>query len=412
MSVKSGPVVAPNSFIDTKCGKSMVFVLFAYGLFNTFLFFKFTPVYQATECAVQTATMDDFEMGSEISVGLAIQVVCWNPNNYAVQIMTSEPGGVFIGEHRETSVGKLALVRGSNLPAKESGAINVRMNANLPEETSMTLLPHLMEDDEIPMFLELQFVVSVNVGFLGVRAPFKKKCGMVMAGVLTNAKSRLGPMICRDSFEELGELPHVWSSQEGDKMSFSAAQMDPERIRLGEAAKNVSIIGLGGLAYVMGFKLLYGWIMKCLERRPPSSPRELGGDRVGLLDESGRRWCTRGMSGNFEEQLKLERQKQEAAATPGLAACFRGQPTSPSSRGTLLAPKPPDSFSKKAAAFFGGRGAQETVPDWKSQQHLEEQVPQKDCILAPMMTFLNCNRSGARVTADAFAAASPTPYRS
>ena len=43
-------------------------------------------------------------------------------------------------------------------------------------------------------------------------------------------------------------------------MTFSAAQMDPDRIRMGETMKNVCILGAGGLSFFFGFFLtLLDW---------------------------------------------------------------------------------------------------------------------------------------------------------
>merc|ERR1719343_1491691 len=85
-------------------------------------------------------------------------------------------------------------------------------------------------------------------------------------------------MICRDSFAELeGNLPHVGEAHVGT-MSFSGAQMDPDRIAMGEAAKNISIIGVGGCCYVFGFMLMYTWIQHAMDQhstvevvKPPNS---------------------------------------------------------------------------------------------------------------------------------------------
>merc|ERR1712113_19129 len=114
-----------------------------------------------------------------------------------------------------------------------------------------------------------------------------------MAGLLVNTATRLGPMICRDSFDELdGNLPHVGEATYGS-MSFSAAQMDPERVAMGEELKNVSIIGVGGLCYFFGFLLTYNWISTAMAFSPARvSPRE------AYTEVGQRRHCFRGSSGN------------------------------------------------------------------------------------------------------------------
>merc|ERR1740121_1218263 len=129
-----------------------------------------------------------------------------------------------------------------------------------------------MINAEVPMYLELQFDVHVGISIglrkLGASAPFIKKCGLNLVGVLVNTGRRLGPLLCRDSFAQLDEeLPLIGrvahsskggsssssSSPSGGVMSFSAAQMDPERVMLGERLKNISIIGIGSLCFFFGF---------------------------------------------------------------------------------------------------------------------------------------------------------------
>ena len=71
-----------------------------YGLFNTYLFIKFTPVYTATSCGDQTALLKKFEVGDSIHVGVEIHVLCSNPNPYDVKILNDTPGHVYVGKDR------------------------------------------------------------------------------------------------------------------------------------------------------------------------------------------------------------------------------------------------------------------------------------------------------------------------
>jgi len=278
-------------FNDTTCGHIVGLLLICYGLFNTFLFIKFTPVYAATQCGDQSATLQQFSVGKTIKVGLQIQVTCWNPNGYAVQILSASPGHVYIGEARNVSVGQLTLLEGSTLPEMGTGNIRVHMDAELSPATSAQLVPRFLTDSEIPMFLDLKFNVGVNVNFglktFGTTAPFEKRCGMNMAGVLVQTNTRLGPMICRDSYEELlGQLPQVGEAHVGS-MSFSGAQMDPDRIAMGEMAKNVSIITVGGLAYAIGIAITYHWFMVVCIRVPSQAG---GGQHAAYTNIGPRGW--------------------------------------------------------------------------------------------------------------------------
>lgn len=289
-------------FRDTPCGHFVGVLLLCYGLFNTYLFVKFTPVYVATQCGDQTADLQDLSLGQSIKVALQIQVSCWNPNAYGVAIKTSVPGYVYLGSNREYQVGRLTLVEGSELPAQGSGDIRVKMDAELSQDTSEKLIPLFLRGGEIPMFLELQFEVSVNINFgllsFGTTAPFQKKCGMNLGSLLVNSGSRLGPMICRSSFFELdGQVPHAGVAQSG-AMSFSGAQMDPDRIAMGETAKNISIISVGLVCYVFGFLLVYHWIKKACRPAPPKVVEPPASARYMI---AGQPSCFRAQSGNFQD---------------------------------------------------------------------------------------------------------------
>merc|ERR1719203_623796 len=88
------PGVAPRVL-----GLVMGVLLFLNGTLNTFLYKKFTPVYTATECGDQMATLDQFQLGVDaIRVGILIEVNCKNPNPYKIQILSSTPGQVWIGK--------------------------------------------------------------------------------------------------------------------------------------------------------------------------------------------------------------------------------------------------------------------------------------------------------------------------
>ncbi|CAE8688691.1 unnamed protein product, partial [Polarella glacialis] len=155
--------------------------------------------------------------------------------------------------------------------------------------------------------------INVNFGLMsfGTVAAFKKKCGMKIAGFrLVSAANRLGPMICRDSFAELsGLLPNVSEATAGD-MTFSAAQMDPDRIRMGEATKNVSVIGVGGICYLLGLLLTYRWILDCAQ---PCLHNLIDFTTHGRMPENRTvkqaQSCLRAASGNLDEQDHQNREQ-------------------------------------------------------------------------------------------------------
>ena len=88
-------------------------------------------------------------------------------------------------------------------------------------------------------------------------------------------------------------------------MSFSAAQMDPDRIRMGERLKNIGILGAGGLSYFFGFFLTYTWFQKLWidwSAGPTllrASSRAISRDG---LDDASNVSCLRARSGNLQKQ--------------------------------------------------------------------------------------------------------------
>lgn len=255
------------------CGAVGV-LLFVCGVFYIILLRKLTPVYTATECGHQEAELDQFSVGLQtIHVSMKIQVSCSNPNPYKIDILSSTPGRVFIGGmENPKEVGKLAVIPGSYLPEMGHGTVRVRMNAEISGETSDELLPHLLADAALPIFMELKFNVGVYVSFglgsWGVTAPFKKDCGLKMMGLLVNQfqdqedtrkQGRLGPLVCRTSFTGM-VLPRIGEESEtpaDGNMGFSAAQVAPMEVEAGECAKNVSLISLILISWFLSAVFLY-----------------------------------------------------------------------------------------------------------------------------------------------------------
>jgi hypothetical protein len=130
--------------------------------------------------------------------------------------------------------------------------------------------------------MELRFNVGVSLSFgLGrweTTAPFRKDCGMNMAGILVNtfgdnSKGRLGPLVCRDSFDfdlqPLNPVKPTLSHDDG-RMRFSAAQVAPDEVKRGEQVKNLSLGLAITLSFSAGALLLYTAWKASL--RPQSSP--------------------------------------------------------------------------------------------------------------------------------------------
>mmetsp|Transcript_1737 Transcript_1737/g.3853 ORF Transcript_1737/g.3853 Transcript_1737/m.3853 type:complete len:408 (-) Transcript_1737:32-1255(-) len=253
-------------------------VLICYGGFNTFLYFKFTPVYKPTSCGNQVAYLDRFSISDTINVGMDIDITCSNPNNYIVGIQTSQPGNVWAGQSRSLPLGQLHLIDGSSLPERGEGTLSVRMDASIPISlgTTKKWANRFLTSPDIPIFLELRFNVRIDVTFglmrFGTAAPFQKKCGLVLAGLFVNTDRRLSAVVCRDSFEAVTAALQVEDIGHADPMTFGAAQMDPERIHLGEMAKNIGIIIPALVSFGMGIALIVArFVIKPDVEEPPIS---------------------------------------------------------------------------------------------------------------------------------------------
>ncbi|CAE6933441.1 unnamed protein product [Symbiodinium natans] len=220
---------------------------------------ELTPVYRETSCGRQESILKEFKLGlDEIYVDLQISVHCQNPNPYKINILDSEPGIVQIvagaRPQDRIDVGRLKVKPGSSLSRYGKGVVFVDMNATIQKNISERLLPVFLNAQEIPILMQLRFQVGIRLFFgLGgswqARAPFDKACGLQMMGVLVNSfqqdkeRSRLGPLVCKDTWDELllpGTIPAATEAKAIDRMDFGAAQVAPMEVQTGELAKNVS----------------------------------------------------------------------------------------------------------------------------------------------------------------------------
>mmetsp|Transcript_39471 Transcript_39471/g.113470 ORF Transcript_39471/g.113470 Transcript_39471/m.113470 type:complete len:642 (+) Transcript_39471:80-2005(+) len=256
----------PGRWRASLCGIALALTCLMSCFMEASLYRKFTPVYTETECGNQTASLDRMSLGvDEIEIGLTIEVTCRNPNPYALRIVASTPGVVFVkvGDEHIT-LGDLDLVPGKGLPEYGAGVLSVRMDTKLTGSQAEQLLPHFLTDQTVPILMELRFNIGVAISFgvthWSVTEPFRKACGLRMSGMLVNQflpadnserSNRLGPLICRDSFIGLSqELPPVGEKSETPEdgnMGFSAAQVAPGEVAAGEMLKTVGL----GVSFVM-----------------------------------------------------------------------------------------------------------------------------------------------------------------
>lgn len=250
--------------------------LLGYAAFQVFVFVKFTPLFTALDCGDQAADLQDFSLGVDfISLQAEMAMRCGNRNPYAVKIGSSTPGHVFAGADRALDMGTVGLVEGSTLPDNGFGEMRVAITARLPAARG-EWPNHFLKDAFVPLFMELHFNMDISLSFglgsFSVSAPFSKKCGLHVGGLLVDL-GRLGPVVCRDSFDAVAVALESAKASDSDAMVFSAAQMDPERIRMGEDAKNLGTIGTGLAAVICALRFLHSWATQTVRSlRVPEMP--------------------------------------------------------------------------------------------------------------------------------------------
>jgi len=384
-------------------------MLFGSGLFHMFLFRKFTPVYTSTECGNQEPLIDNFTIGyRSIHVGLRIDVTCRNPNPYKIQILSSTPGRVFIGEGHKgrppLEVGRLEVMPGSFLQEQGWGTVSVRMSTDITGADADALLPHLLEDKAVPITMELQFAVGISISF-GVgtwttSAPFKKDCGLNMAGMLvkqyvyneddSKAHSRLGPLVCRESFVGM-RIPPVGEAAgtpDDGQMGFSAAQVAPTEVYKGEAIKNVSLGLMITLSFafsvIVPFHIWFGitlpkppsfdWLRDMLPRKAAvadDQQRSLVGSEAAPELEDPIRTATNSFllmmdsagGAGASRDAAHSRNRELRSVCPSPWDSFRGdsqKPPAPDSRGSGTTPRPRANSRQdreSSQPYKGGAGA-------------------------------------------------------
>ncbi|CAJ1428795.1 unnamed protein product [Effrenium voratum] len=356
----------------------MGIAMICWGVMQLSLWIQFTPVYRATSCGHQEAELKSFGwVGAKIKVNLEITVHCWNPNPYEVDILSSTPGRVLVGAvageklQTNTAIGHLEVVPGSSLPIRGKGVVRVNMHAVLSAEDSNQLLPEFLADSAVPILLELRFKVGITLNFglgsWGATAPFDKACGLNMMGVLVNqfvsaqdmgSESRLGPLVCRDSFKGM-VIPPVGEAPKNGKMGFSAAQVAPNEVEAGEFAKNISLAsacsGCFLTAAVLLYSAWYGTAPPMLTGCYESCQKKFAGDATlpTISDVS-----VKMSSPGYDSPLKASKVSfDESEAAPGAWKRPRNQAdlSSTDSQAMLLAAGGRDSDEESKAADYASQ---------------------------------------------------------
>ncbi|CAL1144502.1 unnamed protein product [Cladocopium goreaui] len=272
---------------------------------------RLTPIYTATSCGHIQAELQDFSVassdgagldGDAIKVGLEVSVLALSESkslcrgDFVFKVQTClvvswwvPLGRIFKVELPESQGGSrvdVAKWRGRDTASVLEGIVRVQMNAKLSGETSGLLIPEFLGDSAIPILMELRFSVGINVYFMPYILPpwapptapsFKKECGLNMMGVLVNQfvsaqapgkESRLGPLVCRESFTGM-VIPPVGESPPDGKMAFTAAQVAPTEVFAGEVAKDASLFLVIGISYFCCFVFAHVWIFGA----PPESAK-------------------------------------------------------------------------------------------------------------------------------------------
>lgn len=288
-------------------------VLVLNGTLHAGLYKKFTPLYTATECGDQVATLDEFELGLDtIHVGFFIEVTCKNPNPYDISIVASTPGEVYIGKDA-LEVGKLTIVPGSHLEQQGGGKVRVRMSSDIEGPSAAALLPHFLKDVAIPITMRVQFSLGISVPVcpmfaFHMEAPIQKHCGMNVKGLLVSNsanRSRLGPVVCRESFEGL-EIPDVdekGATSVNGQMTFTSAQVAPVELGMLELLKNVILGLVVALSYLFAILVpIRFWTVG------PACPKRLTQRLVRYEGSVGQRRSSRDVKFRLEDESEPLRQ--------------------------------------------------------------------------------------------------------
>jgi len=251
---------------------------FVHGTRNAHRFGQLTPVYANVPCWNQAAMLEEFVAGAGvIQMGLRVNVTCANPNAYDVEVQPPRafdrmpPPDVFVGKFPMAVQAGKFVVAPTTLPAGSGGPVQALASVELRGSDAEELLPHFMEDREVPLTLRLEFVVGARVG-LGMMewegdARFQEDCGLEVRGILPRSyEPKVGgerreappvsPMVCGKSWQRISTLmPHIDDRPEdlgSDGVDFMSAKMPGRDSARGEITK---IVFLGGdifLSYLVG----------------------------------------------------------------------------------------------------------------------------------------------------------------
>jgi hypothetical protein len=254
------------------CGAALRCSLRAVGVLLVLIpvcaYVRFSPVYSATECGHQVATVDN--------KGLLIGVTCWNPNPYLIQILTSRRGKAYVGEGTDRDkveqIGDVEVMPGMRLPPGGSGHVHMRIDTQIN-----SLLPFL-EEEETPLYMELDFDVGVQIplgpfGVYETTVPFKKSCGLnILMG-------RPGPLFCWDSFTLMvppSLAPGADGKNDDDRpIRFTADLVNPKSIEKGEQLKRFAALCVGLPSCLLGLCLALGLASPSLPAAPGEADAEV-----------------------------------------------------------------------------------------------------------------------------------------
>lgn len=235
-----------------RCSLVAASLLVLLGIFHIYLFARFSPVFSTIECGKTAARVEHLHFStSSINASLRITVQCSNPNAYAIDILESRRGRVFVSNRQHplgdlVEVGQLQVVPGSFLQEYGTGFIRIELSTVLADEVLGDFFPFILETPSYPILLQLQFRIGIAVQFGCVgtwttEASFDKACGLNMGGVFSHSPSLLGAVVCGQAFEEL-QIPPLGEEVPADgNMGFTAQQVAADEVARGELAKNLSL---------------------------------------------------------------------------------------------------------------------------------------------------------------------------
>lgn len=250
---------------------------------------RFSPVYDAISCRFGDVGIKGLRgsIWSGISLGLATELICSNPNDYSLFLDEPSEGYVYIGEER-SKVAILTTAPQTLVPAKGSVAVPINGEIDLGLSALMSMLP-VLTASQVSVYLDPAIELDIDVSFFLAAGYQTKKiivlrCGFNMEGFGGNIATIVSAM---SSFEpNIGDVACAdeWSQLKLDPVGVSNVtigafllDLDAEETEDLEQLKTTALGTAQGLAYGLCALLAVASLLCCgrlLRRRRLRRPTE------------------------------------------------------------------------------------------------------------------------------------------